>query len=184
LCCRPDPTDASLVAAFAAGSRDAGDRLFSRYAGDLRRFLLIRTRDADLADELMQEVAARLVTASSRLDPDRNTRAYVFRAARNAWIDYLRREMTRRRGDALLANEGNPMAPAADAQVLERDLAAAVRRAIVRLPAAQRQVVELRMATGSTFREIAQKLKRPLGSVLRQMHTALKAIAKATEAYR
>ena len=74
--------------------------------------------------------------------------------------------------------------PAADERVLERDLATAVRRVVDALPAAQREVVRLRHGAGLTFREIAERLGRPLGTVLTQMRAALEKIGMALEAYR
>src|SRR2546427_9044758 len=52
------------------------------------------------------------------------------------------------------------------------------------LPAAQREVVTLRHGAGLTFREIAERLGRPLGTVLTQMRAALEKIGVALEAYR
>lgn len=178
------PIDTLLTAAFVAGNRDAGDALFARYAPDLTRFLTARCRDADLAAELLQEVAARLVTAAPRLDPDRNPRAYLLRTAQNVWRDHLRREITRRAWVEGAAREDPPQGPPADARVLERELLAAVRRAVSDLPRPQREVLELRHSRDITFREIAQQLGRPLGTVLTQMRTALRSIHKALENYR
>ena len=60
----------------------------------------------------------------------------------------------------------------------------AVRNAIRALPAAQREVVELRQQPGLTFQEIADRLGRPLGTVLTQMRAALARIGAALEHYR
>jgi len=62
--------------------------------------------------------------------------------------------------------------------------AKAVRRVVEALPAAQREVVTLRHGAGLTFREIAERLGRPLGTVLTQMRAALEKIGVALEAYR
>jgi RNA polymerase sigma factor (sigma-70 family) len=177
-------TDAILVAAFAAGDRQAGDALFTRHAADLRRFFRARCGDSDLAAELVQEVAARLVKAAPRLDPERNTRGYLFRTAKNVWRDHLRREMFRWNSAARVASEEVAKAPAADARVLERELVVALRRAVAALPTAQREVLELRHGENITFREIAERLGRPLGTVLTQMRAALKTISKGLENYR
>jgi RNA polymerase sigma-70 factor, ECF subfamily len=178
------PTDASLAAAFAAGDRDAGDALFVRHAAELRAFLAARCRDAELAGELLQEVAWRMVAAAHRLDPRRNVRAYLFRSAANVWRDHVRREIVRRRAANRLGDGAATAPPAADARLLERDLRAAVHRAIAALPTAQRDVVELRHRTGLTFREIADRLGRPLGTVLTQMRAALATIGAALESHR
>lgn len=134
--------------------------------------------------ELSQEVAYRLVHAGPRLDPGRNRRGYLFRTAANVWRDHVRRDIVQRRAEQQLQHGETPAAPAADARLLERDLRGAIRRAIAELPAAQRDVVELRHYEELTFRQIAERLGRPLGTVLAQMRAALVKIATALESYR
>src|SRR5712664_436231 len=151
----------------------AADQLLAEHGAALRNFLGARCRDADLTAELLQEVAARLVTATPRLSLNGNARGYLFRIAANVWRDHLRREIVRRRGSEALSREEPPRAPDADEAVLASELRAAVRRAIADLPPAQREVIELRHREGLVFREIAARLGRPLGTVLTQMRAAL-----------
>src|SRR5919197_4692989 len=120
------------------------EQLLSEHAPALRNYLGARCRDADLTDELLQEVAARLVTAAPRISLNGNARGYLFRIAANVWHDHLRRELVRRRAAIMLEAGEPPLADAADVPLLERELRAAVRQAIAELPAAQREVVELR----------------------------------------
>jgi len=129
-------------------------------------------------------VAARLVSAAPRLSLNGNARGYLFRIAANVWHDHLRRELVRRRA-AVVLDAGEPaVAAAADAPLLEDELRAAVRRAVDDLPTVQRQVVELRQQRGLTFQQIADRLHRPLGTVLTQMRAALARIGAALESYR
>ncbi len=158
--------------------------LFAEHAPALRSFLGARCRDPDLTAELLQETAARLVTAGPRLDSGDNPRGYLFRIAANVWRDYLRRELTRRRAVERLTREDPPRVPAADERLLARDLHAAVRRVVADLPTTERDVVDLRHREGLTFREIAERLGRPLGTVLSQMRAALQRIGAAVEEYR
>ncbi len=141
----------------------AAEQLLAEHTPALRNFLGARCRDADLTAELLQEVAARLVTAAPRLTLNGNVRGYLFRIAANVWHDHL---------------------PAADERLLERELRDAVRRAVNALPAAQREVVELRQERELTFQEIADRLGRPLGTVLTQMRAGLARISAALEDYR
>jgi RNA polymerase sigma-70 factor (ECF subfamily) len=165
-------------------ARPATDALFAEHAPALRNFLGARCRDPDLAAELLQETAARLVAADPRLDPNGNSRGYLFRIAANVWRDHLRREIVRRRGTEVLSREEPPRTPDADEAILASELRAAVRRAIAALPPAQREVIELRHREGLVFREIAARLGRPLGTVLTQMRAALQRISSALENYR
>ena len=161
----------------------AADRLLAEHAPALRNFLGARCRDDDLSAELMQEVAARLVAAAPRLETNGNLRGYLFRIADTVWCDYLRRELVRRRGAVMLAREERTPA-AADERLLAGELQMAIRRAIAALPPAQREVLELRHRGELTFREIAEQLDRPLGTVLTQMRAALEKIGAALEDYR
>jgi len=162
----------------------AADQLLAEHEPALRNFLGARCRDEDLAAELLQEVAARLVIATPRLSLNGNARGYLFRIAANVWHDHLRRELVRRRAAVTLASGEPAVAAPADARLLERELRTAVRNAVRDLPAAQREVVELRQQRGLTFQEIADGLGRPLGTVLTQMRAALARISTALENYR
>ena len=162
----------------------AADTLLAEHAPALQNFLGARCRDSDLTAELMQEVAARLVLATPRLTLNGNARGYLFRIAASVWHDHLRRELVRRRA-AVRAHADEPaLAPAADARLLERELRAAVRRAVSGLPVAQREVVELRQGHDMTFQQIADRLGRPLGTVLTQMRAALARISAELESYK
>lgn len=59
-----------------------------------------------------------------------------------------------------------------DERVLSSERRAAVRRAIATLPEPQREVVVLRYYDGLRFRQIAERLDLPLGTVLARMHRA------------
>ena len=162
----------------------AADQLLAEYAPALKNFLGARCRDADLTAELMQEVAMRLVTAAPRLQlQNGNLRGYLFRIAASVWHDHLRRDLVRRRGAHVLQQDDRT-ASAADAPLLERELQEAVRRVVAELPPAQREVVRLRHERGLTFQQIAERLGRPLGTVLTQMRAALAKLGPALEAYR
>ncbi|MEX2155498.1 MAG: RNA polymerase sigma factor [Gemmatimonadales bacterium] len=162
----------------------AADQLLAEHAPALRNFLGARCRDGDLTAELMQEVAARLVTATPRLAMNGNLRGYLFRIAASVWHDHLRRELVRRRAALVIESAEPGMAPAADERLMERELRDAVRRAVAALPPAQRDVVRLRQERGLTFQAIADRLGRPLGTVLTQMRAALAKIGAALEDYR
>src|SRR5216117_3580264 len=159
------------------------EELLAEHAPALRNFLGARCRDDELAAELLQEVSARLVAAAPRVSLNSNARGYLFRIAANVWHDHLRRELVRRRAVVHLQEVPQPVPPT-DARLLERELREAVRRAVSALPREQREVVELRQERGLTFQAIADRLHRPLGTVLTQMRAAIAKIGEALEDYR
>ena len=158
--------------------------LLAEHAPALRNFFGARCRDDELAAELLQEVSARLVAAAPRVSLNGNARGYLFRIAANVWHDHLRRELVRRRAVVHLQAEVPQPVPPTDARLLERELREAVRRAVSALPREQREVVELRQERGLTFQAIADRLHRPLGTVLTQMRAAIAKIGEALGDYR
>src|SRR4051812_15191862 len=110
--------DSALILAFRAGDRAAGDALLGRHRDAVRGYLLARCRDSELAEELSQQVLARVSLDAGRLDPAGNIGGYLVRAARNAWRDWLRHDLIRRRSQARMAAPG--AAPAADQDLIAR----------------------------------------------------------------
>lgn len=165
-------------------SHIAIEQLLAEHTPALRNYLGARCRDDDLTAELMQEVAARLVIAAPRLSLNGNARGYLFAIAGNVWRDHLRRELVRRRATVVLESRDPAWAEPADTRLLERELRVRIQQAIQALPPAQREVVDLRQRQGMTFQEIADRLGRPLGTVLTQMRAALARISAALENYR
>lgn len=162
----------------------AVEQLLAEHGPALRNFLGARCRDDDLTAEMLQEVAARLVTAAPRISLNGNARGYLFRIAASVWHDYLRRALVRRRAAVRVQQDRPALAPPADANLLASELQAAVLRAISTLPQPQRDVVELRQQRDLTFQQIADRLGRPLGTVLTQMRAALARISAELEGYR
>src|SRR5258706_3161418 len=105
----------------------AADQLLAEHEPALRNYLGARCRDDDLAAELLQEVAARLVIATPRLSLNGNARGYLFRIAANVWHDHLRRELVRRRAAVTLESGEPSVAAPADARLLGPKLQTAAR---------------------------------------------------------
>ena len=60
------------------------------YEDELRRFLLSRVRDAHLTEDLLQDVFVKALSQGSRFCVLDNTRAWLFRVAKNRLIDFQR----------------------------------------------------------------------------------------------
>jgi len=125
----------------------------------------------DDAEDVLQRVFFEVWRSRDRFDPDRSLEAWVFAIARKRAIDYLRRphhvtvpiELVRDLADA----DGRE---AADRLVWARE----VRRCLDRLPAEQREVLQLAYFGGRTQVEIAEQLGLPLGTVKARMFRGLR----------
>lgn len=127
----------------------------------LRRFARTITRDVHDADDLVQISIERALLRYEQWRPDSRFESWMFGILRNAWIDEIR---SRGRRDRVFApaeageNVGNG---ANDAQL--RLLS--VQKAMALLPEDQRMVVALVLIEGLSYKEAADVLEVPIGTV-------------------
>ena len=154
------------------------DEAFERYYKEIRpgllRFISSRVRDPHAARDLVQEVYTKAYRHRERYDPKRPFTTWIYTIARNSCVDHLRRRVR----DPLSAVAPNaPTTPPdldalpdtgqADpyASVEQRDLLEVVRGELRKLPDQRRAAVEMKIVDGLTYREIAEALGAPLGTV-------------------
>lgn len=163
--------------------RDVVPLLPGLYAAALRL-----TRDRSDAEDLVQEVALRAYRGFAGFSDGTNVRAWVYRILTNAFINEYRR---RQRRPATVPDEDVPewslydrlgeagAAPSAEREVLERLPDEDVRRALEELPEHYRLVVLLADVEGFSYREIADMLEVPIGTVMSRLHRGRKSLQKA-----
>jgi RNA polymerase sigma-70 factor, ECF subfamily len=162
-----EPSSA-LIAAIAAGDRDAFGRFYDLTApmafGLIRRVL----RDPEAAAEVLQEVFWQVWQDAPRYDPTRGTpEAWLVMRAKTRAIDRLR--SIRRRDRTFVAPVDESVAqrredPAPNPAVVAEDRGL-IQTALAQLPEPQRRVIELAFFEGLTHSEIATRLGEPLGTV-------------------
>jgi RNA polymerase sigma-70 factor (ECF subfamily) len=140
------------MAAYQAGRIDGFDRLYAALAPPLRRYLGILTRDATMADDLLQEAFLQVHRSRHTYDVDQPLRPWVFAIARHVFLMHAR--ATRRR----LARVGSmpddvdmPVPPEVEG-LADRML---VRGALEQIGAERRESLLLHHVWGFSFREIA-----------------------------
>ena len=147
-----------LVQRAKAGDHDAMRQLFVRFAPHVHDYVKRIVVNPDDADDLTQQIFAKLLTELSRYEPgDAPFRAWILRVSHNAAIDHVRR--TR----AFPCEEIWTIHEHADEPPLERR--ASLREALASLTAGQRDVLVLRHVVGFTPEEIATRLGRSVRSV-------------------
>lgn len=130
----------------------------------LRRFAHALSRSPADADDLTQMTVERALRSSARWQPGTRLDSWLYRIMRNLWIDTARARLRRAEREAPAeAAElvGIDPTAAMDASV---DLARMM-SAMDRLPDEQREVVALILIEGFGYREAAEMLGIPMGTV-------------------
>ena len=137
--------------ALKAGDEEAFAALYRRHAPRVYGFLVKKTADPALAQEILQEAWLKLFRFRFRYERGRPFMPWLYVLSRNALVDGLRRE---RRGAAAAPEETDP--PAAAVRLPE-DL-------LDRLSPREREVLRLRFEEDFTFKGIAARLSLSLAN--------------------
>lgn len=148
----------------------------------LRRFARSLTGSASDADDLMQATVERALSKQNASEVIEDCQAYLFRICRNLWNDELRKLRVRRQ----YASEH--LAEAADAEIcgggpedaMELHRAQA---AIAAMPPDSRAVLLLVSVEGYSYREVADMLGCPIGTVMSRLARARARLADALQSH-
>lgn len=168
-------SDAVLVVAISRYRQEALAEVYRRHGGavfGLARRLLY---DTAVAEELVQEVFLRLWDQPDKFDPERGSlRAYLLAHCHGRAVDVLRSDSSRRRReerDALrTAESGYDL----EHEVLDLRVAEQVRAAVEALPKGERDAIGLAYFGGHTYREVANLLDEPEGTVKSRIRAGLR----------
>jgi RNA polymerase sigma-70 factor (ECF subfamily) len=173
---QPQMTDSMLMSRIRSGDEDALAVLHDRYASVVYSVALRVLGETTQAEDILQEIFLQLWRNPQGFDARRgNLGAWLAVIARHRAIDQLRRRRPESEIEDVVISVDTRLEQSTD-----RNLAIAkVRAAVERLPAEQRQPLELAFFQGLTHAEIASKTGEPLGTIKTRIRAALLALRKA-----
>ncbi len=170
-----------LVERAAKGDEAAFGALYDAFAPRLYRFFRYRVSDAT-AEDLTQKVFLKMIEQlPSYRDQGVPFGAWVFRVARNAWIDQHRTSHPALSLEALTAGTLDDEGP--EAHLVKAAEWETVRRAVCRLPSDQRDVIAFRFFAGLSPRETAAQMGCSEGSVRTLQYRALGTLRRYAAAW-
>lgn len=141
-----------------AGDSEGLHYLYVRYADDVQRFVMSVVRDPHDAEDITQNVFAKLMTAIRKYEErDVPFDAWIIRVSRNAALDHLRAKRAIPTEEVRLVDTGRTQTGL--------DRGRALRQALEDLPEEQREVLVLRHIVGLSPGEIAGTLDKTESSV-------------------
>jgi len=175
--------DAGLLAALQAGELGAFNALVARHQRSLINFFYHLCWDRQGAEDCVQEVFLRVYSHLDSYEPQAKFTTFLFRIARNLWIDRMRTAAVHGKPLSLEASSGGEGRALQErvasrvqtpVEILAREEQQdALRRAIDQLPEEQKAVVILSEIQGMKYQDIGEILGVPVGTVKSRMHTAM-----------
>ncbi|MFV1986120.1 MAG: RNA polymerase sigma factor [Gemmatimonadota bacterium] len=179
----PELTDRSLVLRAQSGERAAFGELVGKYMQRAYYAALGLVGSHDDALDLSQEAFARAFRARASIDPERPFFPWLYQIIRRLCFNHTRDVSSRRKKlekvGSWLSDTTMGRRPDRPDRALERsDLRDQVAAAIDRLQPHEREVVVLREFEGLKYREIAETVDIPIGTVMSRLYAARRALAR------
>lgn len=165
------------------GRTEDFDALVHRYEHELYRYLVRYLGDKSLAEDIFQNTFLQVHLKRGLYEDSRPVRPWLYSIATHQAVDALRKSgrhptvsLDQRIGEAdagnlvdlLVSDESGPLAELQGQE--RRDW---VRESVARLPETLRQTLILAYHQGLKYREIAEILRIPVGTVKSRLHAAL-----------
>jgi RNA polymerase sigma-70 factor (ECF subfamily) len=179
LASRPAMSDEQAMRQLRLGGDHAAfAELMRRWERPIRRLCIRMTCDEHRGEDLAQEAFARVFAKRRQFQEGAKFSTWLWRIALNLCLEDGRRRRARPAEDAAADVDGGHREPAPDARAEQREQAELVRRALLRLSDDYRAVVVLREYEGLKYREIAELLDVPEGTVKWRMAQALDQLSR------
>jgi len=183
-------SDAELLARYAAGEEDAFREIVNRYKDVLYTFLRRFVNRPNLIEEVFQETFLQLFMSRDSFDPSRPLRPWLFTIAANKAKDFLRKQHRTATISIGAIAEQEEMSfddvlncLTSDTRVpyerLEKgETARRVREVIADMPESLREILILAYFNKFSYKQMAEILSIPIGTVKSRLHTAVGRFAK------
>ena len=186
---RAEPTDEQLVQLYRTGRDAAFETLVQRYRQELFHFLVRFTGTRQAAEDVFQDAFLQVHQSIETFQINLRFRPWLFTIAANKARDYLRRS-NRRPTTSLSGSTGGDGEERSVLDVLQADMdlpqeqfeqketRQLVQNVVQSLPEHLREILLLAYFQQMPYKQIAQVLHIPLGTVKSRLHTAVGTFAQ------
>jgi RNA polymerase sigma-70 factor (ECF subfamily) len=183
-------SDAQLLTRYGEGDEAAFREIVNRYKDSLHAFLRQFIRQQDLVEDVFQETFMQLFNSRESFDMTRPLRPWLFTIAANKAKDALRKQQRKAAATIGTIADAQEMSfeevlntltsdKTAPYDELEQDeTAVRVRKVITNLPENLREILILAYFNKFSYKQMAEILSIPIGTVKSRLHTAVGRFAK------
>jgi len=178
-----ETSETEIVIRARDGDRNAFNELVRIHAQGVMNVIYRMCGDAQVAEDAAQETFIRAWSHLGSFRVDSSLRNWLYRIALNTATDMLRKEKRILPGDVEDFQLADPQ-PGPEGIYLQEERTALVQAAIQSLPDASRAVLVLKEYEGLSYREIADALDIPIGTVMSRLNYARKTLKEKLEGQR
>ncbi len=183
-------TDAQLLQSYMNGDEEAFREIVGRYKNSLYAFLRQFLNRTDLVEDVFQETFLQLFTSRESFDLNRPLRPWLFTIAANKAKDALRKaqrtsavpigtisESQEMSFDEMLDSLGSDNTLPYE-ELEKGETAARVNEVMASMPETLREILAMAYFSKFSYKQMAEMLSIPIGTVKSRLHTAVARFAK------
>jgi len=160
------------------GDEKVFEELFKTYYAPLCEYCLRYVSDADMAEEIVQDLFFKMWVKREELNINVSIKAYIFTSLRNHALNYISRlKIQDRYNQFIVVRSKNDVEHPVDV-LEEKDMERIMKQAIAMLPEKRREIFEMSRFEDMKYWEIAEKLNVSVKTVESQMSKALEHMRK------
>jgi RNA polymerase sigma-70 factor, ECF subfamily len=148
------------------------------HLGVMRRYALVLTRNPDEAEDLVQDALVRAIAGAATWRPGSELRPWLLSILHNAHVSRRRRKQVEAASARRLASDAPSSSPPAQ---LARVQLGQTMAALMTLPDDQRAVLTLVALDGLSYKQAAEILDLPIGTLMSRLARARDALRRAIE---
>jgi len=183
-------SDEQLLTAHRADRDEAFGELVRRYYNELYQFMFRFTGRASLAEDLVQETFLQVHLSADTFDPNRRFKPWLFAIGANKARDALRKRARRPVLELDASIQQHDLnsdrfihtlaaaTPLPDERLLAKESQDLVKEIVTEMPEPLREIIILAYYHRFPYKQIAEILDIPLGTVKSRLHAAIAHLAK------
>jgi len=173
-------SDEQLVEMYLKGNKESLNILIKRYLTPIFNYALSFVKDADIAEDLTQEIFVKVWKKLKKFDNQYKFKSWLYVIAKNTCLDYLKKNRAINFSELNLTDDNllfenlikeTSASPQAEFEIVEDDVM--LNAAVDKLPEKYKQTIKLRFQSGYNFREIAEILKESIETIKSRNRRAL-----------
>lgn len=183
--------DSLLVNQYISGDEKSLEILLKKYKRIIFKTIVSKVKSTELAEDLFQDTFIKIIHTlkTGKYNEEGKFLPWALRIANNLIIDYFRKNKARKMISESSSNSDTfnvfthmecDTTPWVE-QVMQKELYFEIMNGIVLLPAAQRELIEMRIFQGMSFKDIAEEKEISINTALGRMRYAIQNLRKLME---
>jgi RNA polymerase sigma-70 factor (family 1) len=146
------------------------ENIFNKYAKDLKRFIFFKTKNLDVAEDIVQDTFVKIWEDCEKV-LYATVKNYLYTVANNLFLNIVKHNKVVTNHQKGHKDEISPISP--EFLMLEEEFLIKLEKAIEDLPSIQREVFLLNRIEKIKYKDIATQLEISVKAVEKRMHGAL-----------